>query len=210
MISQTENCFHQPIVAVFDFDGTLTRQDTLLPFLQQVVGRWRFYWGLFVMSPILIGYALKLIPNWWAKEALLIHFLAGKQENDLNQIAQDFADHTIPMLLCPKAINRLRWHQEQGHQTILLSASLEIYLLPWAKNMGFEQVLGTKLVIQDSCYTGCFLSQNCYGKEKVRRLQSLLGDLKQYCIYAYGDSRGDLDLLNVANYSYYQTFEIIT
>jgi phosphatidylglycerophosphatase C len=206
MASQTEN-YSQPVVAVFDFDGTLTRQDTLLPFLQQVVGRWQFYWGLFIMSPVLIGYAFRLIPNWWAKEALLTYFLGGKQENRLNKIAQYFADEIIPKLLRPEAINRLRWHQEQKHLTILLSASLEIYLLPWAKNMGFDEVLGTQLTTEDSCYTGCLLSQNCYGQEKIRRLKALLGDLNQYCIYAYGDSQGDLHILNVANYAYYRTFE---
>jgi HAD superfamily hydrolase (TIGR01490 family) len=196
-------------VAVFDFDNTLTRQDSLLPFFRFALGRWQFCWGILVMSPILVGYALKLIPNWKAKEILLIYFLGGKDEKQLNHIAQHFAAQKIPKLLRPEAINRLRWHQERGHQTILLSASLEIYLIPWAKSIGFSQVLGTQIAIKATRYTGRILGKNCHGQEKVTRLQSLLGDLNEYCIHAYGDSRGDLPLLDVADYSYYRTFEIV-
>ena len=49
------------VVAVFDFDGTLTRRDSLLPFLHRAVGRFRFLWGMLVLTPMLLRYALRLI-----------------------------------------------------------------------------------------------------------------------------------------------------
>ncbi len=195
-----------PAVAVFDFDGTLTRRDSLLPFLRIAVGQWQFYWGLLMMSPVLVGYSLKFIPNWQAKEAILTYFLEGLTEEKLQQLGQYFVIHKLPKLLRPEALQRLRWHQEQGHQTFLVSASLEAYLLPWALTMGFDQVTGTQLEVQNSRLTGRIFGKNCYGAEKVKRLKILLGDLSGYCIYAYGDSRGDIELLDVANYPYYRTF----
>ncbi|MBE9046270.1 HAD-IB family hydrolase [Pleurocapsales cyanobacterium LEGE 10410] len=194
-------------IAIFDFDNTLTSQDSLLPFIQKVVKPLRFYWGLFVLSPILIGYALGWILNWRAKEELLTHFLAGLSEQQLKQFGQRFAAQKIPKLLRSEALKRLLWHQEQGHQTVLVSASLEAYLLPWGKMIGFDYVIGTQLEAKSGVLTGRILGKNCYGQEKVNRLRKVLGDLKQYCIYAYGDSRGDRELLAIANYPYYRTFQ---
>ncbi len=194
------------VVAIFDFDGTLTRRDTLLPFLRRLVGRWQFWWGLILISPLLAGYALKLIPNWQAKNELLTHFLAGLTSEKLHQVSQDFALKEISKLLRSEAVQCLRWHQQQGHQTILISASLEAYLVPWAKTMGIQQVIGTQLEVENGYLTGRILGKNCYGAEKVRRLKELRGDLSLYHIYSYGDSRGDKELLQMANYSYYRTF----
>jgi phosphatidylglycerophosphatase C len=198
------NLSKSSVVAVFDFDGTLTQRDTLLPFLKTVVGRWAFWWGLVVMSPILAAYALKFIPNWWAKEALLTYFLSGKEETKFYQFAQQFALEKIPTLLRPEALQRLQWHQAQGHQIVLVSASLEAYLLPWAEKMGFDVVAGTQLAVEDNRLTGCILGKNCYGLEKVERLRAVLGELSQYTLYAYGDSQGDQELLAVSNYPYYR------
>lgn len=195
-----------PILAIFDFDGTLTRRDTLLPFLRMFAGRWQFWWGLIVISPILAGYALKLITNWQAKNKLLTHFLAGVKSEKLHQFSQNFALKEISKLLRSEAVKRLRWHQQQGHQTILISASLEAYLVPWAKSMGIQQIIGTQLEVENGYLTGRILGKNCYGPEKVKRLKELRGDLSLYDLYVYGDSLGDKELLKIADHSYYRTF----
>lgn len=203
---QVSSSSHLPVVAVFDFDGTLTRRDSLLPFFRITFGKARFWIGLLVTSPVLLGYALKLIPNWRAKEAVLGHFLSGRTVVQLNECAQNFAIKELPKLLDPTAVKCLRDHQKQGHYTILVSASLEAYLLPWAKTMGFNEVVGTKLESRDGVLTGCIQGKNCYGQEKVERLKIVLGDLSKHCIYAYGDSRGDKELLAAANFSFYREF----
>ena len=197
------------VVAAFDFDGTLTCRDSLLPFLRMAVGSLRFFWGLLILSPILAGYALHLVPNWRAKEAVLTHYLAGFTEEQLQQLGRRFASQKIPELLRPEAVQRLSWHQEQGHQTVLISASLETYLLPWAKIMGFDQATGTQLEVQNGFLTGRILGKNCYGSEKVERLKALLGDLDRYCLYVYGDSQGDREILDASQYPYYRSFQDI-
>ena len=196
-----------PAVAVFDFDGTLTRRDSLFPFLRMAVGPLRYWWGLVVLGPILMGYYLGLVPNWRAKEVVLTHFLAGLPEEQLQKLGQRFAIQKIPKLLRPEALQRLSWHQEQGHRSVLLSASLEAYLAPWAQTMGFNQVIGTQLAVQSGLITGRILGKNCYGREKVERLTTLLEDLSSYCLYAYGDSKGDQELLDCVHYPYYKTFQ---
>jgi hypothetical protein len=50
-------------LALFDFDGTLTDRDSLPDFIIHAVGWVRYVFGLFVLSPILALYLLKLIRN---------------------------------------------------------------------------------------------------------------------------------------------------
>jgi len=159
---------------------------------------------------MLVRYALRLIPNWQAKEAMLNHFFANWSEERLYKVGQRFAVQVIPQMLRPEALRRVRWHQEQGHHLVVLSASLEAYLLPWGENMGFDQVLSTRLEVKSGIVTGLILGKNCYGIEKVERLKAYLGDLSQYCLYAYGDSLGDRELLNIANYPYYRRFDQVS
>ncbi|MEO1374327.1 MAG: HAD-IB family hydrolase [Cyanobacteria bacterium J06635_10] len=205
-MNQIPKISNNKAIAVFDFDNTLTKRDSLLPFLRITLGRSRFFWGMLLMSSVLTAYALKLIPNWRAKEAVLTHFLSGIKTEKLNRLAENFAVKEIPKLLRSEAVQRLRYHQEQGHYIILVSASLEAYLVPWANIIGIDQVIGTKLESQSGVLSGRIQGNNCYGKEKVERLTEVLGDLSQYCIYAYGDSRGDREMLDAATFAYYRKF----
>lgn len=197
---------NRPTIAVFDFDGTLTSQDSLMPFLRFFAGPLNYSAGLLAIAPTLFGYKLNLIPNWQAKERVLSHFLRGQSLEAIAQVAQRFAVEKIPQLIRPQALARLQWHQAQQHQTLIVSASLELYLSTWGKQAGFDRVIGTRLEICDGLISGKLLGDNCYGVEKVRRLEAIIGELKQYCIYAYGDSRGDRELLQVADFSYYRPF----
>ena len=194
------------VVAIFDFDGTLTRRDSLLPFLHWALAG-RFWWGLLVLSPMLLRYALRLIPNWRAKDVMLTYFFANWSQDKLDKLGQRFAVQHIPRMLRPEAIQRVQWHQKQGHHLVILSASPEVYLSPWGMRMGFDQVIGTRLEVQSGVLTGRILGKNCYGIEKVERLKAYLGDLSGYCLHAYGDSSGDRELLDIANYPYYRRFD---
>ncbi|MGB7088057.1 MAG: HAD-IB family hydrolase [Phormidesmis sp.] len=206
MISSVPNPTDSSVVAIFDFDGTLTRRDSLLPFLRAIAGQRRFVIGLVCLSPMLVRYSLKLIPNWQAKETMLTYFLAGMPAARLQSFAQHFANQTLPQLLRPEAIERLCWHQQQGHRTLIVSASPEAYLRPFADLMKIDQVIGTRLEIEQGALTGRISGKNCYGPEKVARLSDWI-DRSQNILYAYGDSRGDRELLAIAQFSYYRKFQ---
>ena len=201
-----DSASERPTIAIFDFDGTLTSQDSLMPFLRFFAGFFDYNASLLSIAPTLLGYKLNLIPNWQAKERVLSHFLSGQSLETLTRAARCFAGEKIPQLIRPEALARLRWHQAQQHQTLIVSASLELYLSVWGKQAGFDRVIGTRLEIFDGLASGKISGYNCYGAEKVRRLEAVMGELKQYCIYGYGDSQGDRELLQVADFPYYRPF----
>jgi phosphatidylglycerophosphatase C len=197
----------KPVVAAFDFDGTLTRRDTLFPFLLHVAGPVKFSWKIVLLLATLAGYALGLIRNDKAKIKVLTRFLVNMEMASLQQYAQQFAEQKLPSLLRSEAMQRLAWHRQQGHRCVVVSASLEIYLRPWASTAGFDDILGSRLeTLADGRTTGNLLGENCFGAEKMRRLETLLGSRDGYTLYAYGDSRGDKELLSAADYPFYKKF----
>lgn len=101
-------------------------------------------------------------------------------------------------------MQRLTWHKQQGHRCVVVSASLELYLRPWALKSDFSDILGSRLESIDSGLpSGKLLGEYCFGPEKTRRLEALLGPRDGCTRYAYGDSRGDKELLSASDFLFY-------
>ena len=195
----------KPIVAAFDFDGTLTRRETLLAFLLHTFGKTRVAYNALLLSPTLLGYALGLIPNDIAKQRVFVRCLGGMRMEELEAHGKQFAEQILPGLMRQEAMQRLAWHQQQGHRCVVISASMTLYVSPWAIKAGFDDVLATNLETRpDGTTTGMLAGENCYGVEKVHRLEVLLGEREGYTLYAYGDSRGDRELLEMADFGFYR------
>jgi HAD superfamily hydrolase (TIGR01490 family) len=192
-------------LALFDFDGTITTDDSLIKFIRFVVGDTKFAAGMAVLSPMLTAYKLKLIPNYKAKQYMLSYFFKGMSEEKFMQVANEYSLKHIDTILRPKAMEKIAWHKEQGHKIVIVSASIECWLKPWCDKNNLD-LIATKLQIKDGIVTGKFLTQNCYGIEKVNRVQEQY-NLDDYDhIYTYGDSRGDKELLELADESFYKPF----
>ena len=192
-------------LALFDFDGTITTDDSLLKFIRFVVGDRRFLLGLVVLSPMLVLYKLKLIPNYKAKQYMLSWFFKGMSKDAFLKVANEYSLVHIDKILRPKAIEKINWHKNQGHKVVVVSASIECWLRPWCEKNGLE-LIATKLEIKDDIVTGKLLSKNCYGVEKVNRIKELYNIEKYDYIYAYGDSSGDKQMLELAHEKFYKPF----
>lgn len=190
------------VVAAFDFDGTLTRRDTLLPFLAGGLGWPRFLWMLLACSPWLAGYALRLIPNDVAKARLLRHALAGRTSSEVDGWTAALVAK-LPSLLRDWGTERLLEHQRAGDCCVMVSASPDIYLLSVARQLGFDGLLCTEMEVRDGVLTGRMRTPNCHGKEKANRLRQWLqtrfgaaaGETE---LHAYGDTSGDKPMLAMA------------
>lgn len=192
-------------LALFDFDGTITTKDSLADFIQYAVGKPSYYIGLLLLSPMLTAYALKLIPNHLAKEKLITHFFKEWNVDQFQKLAEQYSREEIDKITRPKAIEKIRWHQEQGHKVIIVSASMECWVKAWCDKNNID-LISTRLEIKDKKLTGNFATKNCYGIEKANRVKQA-HDLSLYDhSYAYGDSRGDKELLALADESFYKPF----
>jgi phosphatidylglycerophosphatase C len=191
-------------IAVFDFDGTITQKDTLIEFIRFSKGSWKLGLGFLLFSPLLVAMKLKLYPNWKVKQQLFSYFFSGTSIDKFNDWGTSFRLE-IDKILRPKAMKALQLHKENGHKIIVVSASIENWIIPWANKSGIDEILATTIEIdQDGIITGKFLSKNCYGPEKVNRLLERIVHRDDYWIVAYGDSVGDKELLEHADEGFYK------
>ncbi len=198
-------------IAVFDFDGTITNKDSFIEFIKFAKGRGALFRGIILLSPILILYKLGIIKNSYAKQVVFSYFFKNMTLRRFDDFCERFA-RKIPTFCREKAILQIQEYVRDSVDVVIVSASIENWIVPWARQMGIQNVLSTQIEVSpDGQVTGLFLSDNCYGKEKVDRLLSAYPDIKNnrdlYNIIAYGDSKGDFDLLLFADEGYLNFFE---
>lgn len=192
-------------LALFDFDGTITTKDTFLEFIKYYRGGFKFYTGFMFLSPWIVFYKLNIVPNWKAKQQALIHFFKNEDVIEFEKQALQFSKEIVPSLVKAEALEKIKFHKENGHRIVIVTASAEDWLTGWCAENNVE-LLGTKLQKEQGRITGLLASKNCYGDEKICRIQEHL-DLNEYTeIYAYGDTSGDLPMLSLAQHQFYRAF----
>ena len=193
------------VIAIFDFDGTITKGDTFLPFLLYSFGIWKTSFNIIRAFPYLLAFALNLVSNQYAKEKIIHLFFKKFDIEKLKLISEEFVEQKLDNHLRKNMISRLKWHQSQDHITVLISASLNIYIEPWAKKYNFSFVESTLLEENKNIYTGKIKGNNCYGIEKVYRLEHIFDDnIKKYKTYGYGDSTGDKFFIDLCDFKYFK------
>src|SRR4051794_22538784 len=191
-------------IAAFDFDGTLTRRDTLLPFLVHACGAGAVARAVARVAPLAARARLgrleaELHHRDATKEALLRELFAGREAAWLEERGAAVAP-TLPGRMRPEMQEQLRWHRTAGHELVIVSAGLLAYLRPFATAEGFDHVIAVGLEVDaDGRLTGALDGPNVRGPEKAVRLQMWLGGGAPGLMWAYGTSGGDAELLAMAD-----------
>ena len=188
-------------VAAFDFDGTLSTRDNFLPYLRIVAGTRDLARAIAAAAPALAASRRDPTQRDVAKAILVRGTLAGRRDAYLRDLGARYARLVVSRHLAPDTVARLEDHRAQGHEIVLVSASLHVYLDPIAELLGADAVLATALDVDaDGRCTGEIAGANVRGVEKVRRLETWLGG-RDVVIHAYGDSAGDDELLARAHHA---------
>ena len=193
-------------IAAFDFDGTITRKDTLIEFLRFAGGSARFYAVFSLYSPLLVLMKLKLYSNQKAKEKIFAHYFKGMPVEHFDNLCRRFFEQKGQVLIYTDAKDQIAKHKEQGDEVVVISASIENWVCHFSQALKADKLLATRIEVQNGKITGRFLKSNCYGKEKVKRLLSAYPERDKYYLVAYGDSRGDKELLQFADEQHYKQF----
>ena len=189
-------------VYAFDFDGTLTTKDTLIEFIRYAKGSMALGLGFMRYAHLLVLMKIGLYPNYKAKQKVFAHFFKDTTLDDFNALCKAFAASSSH-LLRPNAIEAINHAIKEGSEVLIVSASIDNWVQPFFPQV---KVVGTQIEVIDGKLTGRFLSKNCYGQEKVNRILSLHPNRQEYHLTAYGDSRGDKEMLAFADESYFKPF----
>lgn len=194
-----------PVVAAFDVDGTLTVRDCVRPFLERIGGRRAIAAALASRPMESMRGALRRDRDT-LKDVVVGGVYSGRSVADVAAAGRDFAHGVFERMLRDDTLRRLRWHQQMGHRTVFVSASLASYLEPLAERLGVERAICTDVATDHerdhSVYAARLSGPNCRADEKRIRLQAWLRDegIDDAELWAYGDSRGDRELLAAAHH----------
>lgn len=193
-------------LALFDFDGTITRKDTFIVFIQYHVGKLRYALGVLVLLPILVLYKIKLIKNWRAKEIMFGYFFRGMSVEKYNELGKAFADNVIPALVRPSALQAIKDHITAGDRVVLVTASSAAWIKGWSDSLGME-IISTEWEQKDGRITGKIEGINCHGLEKRNRIMKQIELGKYERISVYGDTSGDREMLALGTHKHYRHFK---
>lgn len=189
----------------FDFDGTLTVDDSFTAFLKWRAGPWRYGLGCVRLVPAGVAYLFHR-DRGRIKAAAVAAFLKGETRQVLEADAQRFADLAWERFMRPDALTAWAQWRHDGARLVIVTASPDLTVAPFARRLGADDLLGTQLGFDgEDRVTGAFACPNCRGSEKVVRLRAAFGpDMKLRA--AYGDTSGDTEMLAMAEQPGFRVF----
>ena len=197
------NSEKQKIAAFFDFDETLLSIDSATAgFKVLKEGGYLSRGFMLKMMLVLLLFRLGLVGDQRVASSFLTFYRGRRLQPFIDSAEEFFLDHLKPNYSEP-VLDRLRWHQSQGHHTVLLTGSIAYYLEPVMRDLKIDHLLCTYLEISpEGVLTGRSQGPVCVGDNKVQQALELahkLGiDLSRS--YAYGNSHLDIPILEAVGH----------
>lgn len=189
---------------LFDFDGTLTKKDTLFDFFKFSFSKVYFI-NYVLFTPFFIASKLKLIEAAFVKEKFISKFLKDKSYVEINELAQKYFQENHEKLIYPKADEYIK-SLSNYHDKFIVSASIDFWIQPFADYYGMGLICTKSKFDEQGFYTGNFDSPNCNYEEKKNRIEKEI-DLSLYDeIVAFGDTKGDEDMFSLASQPNFRYF----
>lgn len=188
----------------FDFDGTLTYKDTMFLYLKFYnPSKFRIQFAKHI--PLFILLKLKLADAEKVKKSFISSILKGQLQSKIESKSKLFFEEYYPKIVRQNALDFIENINRENTQSLMVTASLDIWTQPFAKQLKMELV-ATKAEFKNGIFTGNFIGKNCNGEEKLLRIKKEIENYKFDKTIAFGDTSGDRVMLNWANEGHYQFF----
>jgi len=194
-------------LALFDFDGTITKKDMFTGFIHFSTSIKRVFFAKILLFPWIVFYKLGWYPAYKLRALVAFFAFKGKMNKQMNDKGAYFAQHVIPKYLREYAMERIRWHQHNGDEIVVVSASLDLYLKHWCEKHNLALIC-TELEVKKEKLTGHFVAGDCSSAAKAQKIsaQFILDNYDK--IYAYGDTKEDFAMLALADKKFINWQEI--
>jgi putative phosphoserine phosphatase/1-acylglycerol-3-phosphate O-acyltransferase len=124
-------------------------------------------------------------------------FLRGVREDSYVDFGEEVFRSHIAQQIYPETRALVTEHLRKGHTVAIISSATPYQVFPAARSLDIENVLCTKLQVENGVFTGNVVRPICFGSGKVIAAESLVEkygvDLEKS--YFYSDSTDDLALL---------------
>ena len=187
-------------LALFDFDGTLCKKDSFTGFIFYALSKRHIVKQGLKLLPWIQAYYLNVYPAHAMRPKLFYGMFKDTDYAEIQKIAVEYAQYLIQEL-DPKFMQQLQLHQALGHDVVLVSASVDLYLKPLCQLLGIDLIC-TETEVRESRLTGHYQSADCSRMEKKKRISQQYPIAEYASIYAYGNSEEDLEMFSLAQYTY--------
>ena len=185
------------MIAFFDFDGTLIRHDSgvvcALPSAR------RGLLGPSIFAELVSTWLLSKVGLRTRIDAMRVGFrcYAGRTLDELRGLVDELYETHLKADLSPAASERVRAHREAGDRLVILTASAFFFAEPIARDLGFDEVVGTQVAFSAGRCTGVVEGDIVEGAVKLAAARAIADragvDLAR-CAF-YSDHVADLPLL---------------
>jgi phosphatidylglycerophosphatase C len=187
-------------LAVFDLDGTLTRHDTLLPYLAGFLRRHpRRLARLPLVLPALTRFALGHADEGDVKSAAVRAVLGGLTRKEIEAWTGEFVPRLLARGMRTDALAVLEAHRRAGDLLVLLSASPDLYVPAIGRALAFAETVCTGVEWDGERLTGRLTTPNRRGPEKAHAVAALRREHPGLAVVAYGNAASDLEHLSVVD-----------
>ena len=139
------------------------------------------------------------------KQIFIKYFLSNLTKEEYFDIAETYAENRLPGLIKIEAIKKIYWHKWRKHDVVIVSASVKDWIKNWTDSHGIR-LIANELEFDNNNITGNLSGRNCDGMEKVKKLTKEFNLTAYKYIFAYGNSNGDREILELADEKYYKCF----
>jgi len=190
---------------LYDFDGTITKKDTLFDFIKFSASNRDYYSGLLIFSPLFILAKAGFLKKGKVKQRFISFFLKGKSKVELSTISVTYLKQVLNNRILKKtALNSIFENKQKG-DVYIVSASLDIWLKAISEHLGVGLIC-TMANYKNDIFDGKFSTPNCNYKEKVKRVINEININDYDNIVYFGDTKGDIALKGIVNEYYHKIF----
>jgi len=189
-------------LTLFDLDGTITKKDTFTPYL---IGLMRRNLKTVTITPLLtyhlIRFYLGFIDNSQLKQIFLKTIISRCNKSSLVKWRKDYVQEIMKKNISNDAIRHIL-QAKNISKTILVSASIDEYVIPLSKILNIDEVICTTMKrTANGELCGEMLSKNCYAEDKLDRVLDWINTAKfTGTISSYSDHHSDIPLLEFSDY----------
>ena len=188
----------------FDFDGTLTYNDTMFLYLKYYNPS-KFRLQFIKHIPLFTLLKLNLLDAEKVKKSFISSILKGESKGNIEKKSQQFFEEYYPAIFRDNALDFIKNIDYAQTDCYIVSASLDIWVKPFAEKFKMN-LIATEAEFKNDIFTGDFVGKNCNGIEKVNRIKEAISDKKYDKTIAFGDTSGDKEMLDWANEGQFKFF----
>lgn len=128
----------------------------------------------------------------------ILNELKGLKKTEIDILARKYYEKMIKPHLISSVVDRLVEDKSKG-EVIIVSASYMPFLRYFGKEYKISTIITNEFAYKKGVFTGKLKRNDCWGKEKVKRLSEKIENFKEYYSVSYSDSFSDLPILEIAD-----------